>query len=161
MNADMAGGAVPVAGIGHVVRDRLRGHAIRLAAKTTSAVMTFQADGKHDGPLQEACVGGTMGGMAGFTPIHADGGMFKEERAALVGVAFHASLFVLQPGIDKMGPAARFPNRGVRTVGIVTIRTGHESLIHAVLEGHGKLRPHVIVAAITDISLLLCEQAFT
>ncbi len=95
MNSDMAGCAIAIARIRHVVGSRLRRHAIALTPEAARAVVTFQAHREHDGPLQQPGVCRTVRRVTGFATIHADGGMLKKKRSALVRVAFEAGLFVL------------------------------------------------------------------
>jgi hypothetical protein len=51
MDADVAGGAVAEAGIGHVVGSRLLCDAVSLAPKIPCPVVTFEANGEYYGAL--------------------------------------------------------------------------------------------------------------
>src|SRR5258707_11786879 len=53
---------------------------------------------------------------------------------------------------------AHAPGRSWSAVGIVAIGALHETLVHAMFEGHGKLRSHIGVAAIAEIGLQLGEK---
>jgi len=154
----MAGGAVSIAGIGHVMRGRLRRDSVGLAAERTGTVVAFQADGKDDRALEQSSVCRTVRGVAGFAAIDADGRMFEQERPALVGVAFHAGLFVLESGFDHPRTVTGFGDAGVDAVRIVAIRARHEAFIDSVLEGLRKLGADIGVAAVTDIGLFGGKQ---
>ncbi len=95
MNTDVAGCTVTIARIRHIVRSRLRRHAIALPSEAARAVMTFQANREHNGPLQQPGVCRTMRRVTGFAAIHAHGGVLEKKRSALIGVAFQAGLFIL------------------------------------------------------------------
>lgn len=96
--------------------------------------------------------------MAGFATLHADRGMFKQKRPALIGVTVQACFF----GRVRLGhharPHAHFPSGCLRSMRIVTIGALHETLIDAVLERHVELRPHIVVARVAEIGLSLREQ---
>jgi hypothetical protein len=158
MNTDMAGSTVAEARIGHVMRSRLLGDAIRLATETSGSVMAFQADREDDRALEKAGVGRAMWRVAGLAPIDAKGSVFVEEWPALVGVTFQASLFVLERGVDHMGPASHLPGGSVDTMRIVTVGADHKALVDAVFEGLRELSANVIMAAVANVHLPLGEQ---
>jgi hypothetical protein len=96
--------------------------------------------------------------VTGFAPIHPCGGVFEEKRTALVNMALQTRLLVLQTGFDHVRPTCHLPRRGIRAVGIVTIRAVHDSLVHPVLEGLGELRADITMTAVTDLALTLRKQ---
>lgn len=93
--------------------------------------------------------------VACLAPVHTNGGMLVKERATLVRVAFQAGLFILETSVDEMRPASHFPRPPARAMGIVAVRTGHESLIYPVFEGLRKLCPDIVVATVADFYLFL------
>ena len=131
----MAGGAVAEARIGHVVRRRLDSDAVGLAPEIPCPVVTLQANGEDHRAFEQARVGGAMRRVTGLTAIYSDSGVFVQEWAAFVCVAFQACLFILERGVDQVGPTAHLPGGSVDAVGIVTVGADHEALVNAVLEG--------------------------
>ena len=89
----------------------------------------------NTGRLQEPRVGGAVREVARFASVDSDGGMFEEERPALVGVALQTWLFVRERLIDHAGPRAHPPGRSGRAVRIMAVRAGHHAFVHTVLEG--------------------------
>ena len=154
MNPDVALRAVLEKGIGHVMgRRRLDLDAVRLTPKVTGAIMTFQAHRKYHRPRQHPGIGGAVRNVAGEAPIHADRGMLKNKRPAFVGMTVDARFFV-GLGMLHIARTRRVSPGGLkRSVWIVAIRAVHETFVDAVLEGHGKLRAHVRVAAVAQIRL--------
>lgn len=130
-----------------------------MAAKTTSAVVTFQADDGNDRASKEPCVGRTVREVAGLTAVNPNGSMFKSERTPFVGMAFQTRLFVLEPRVDHVRSPAHLPNRSIGAVGVVAIRADHEPFIHPVFERLGKLGSDIVVAAVTDLDLTFCQKA--
>ena len=91
--------------------------------------------------------------MAAFTPIYADGCMFKDKGAALFGVALKTWLFVRESLIDHAWAGGHPPGWREGSVRIMAIGASHETLIYAMLKGHGELRSNARVAPITKVSL--------
>ena len=92
-------------------------------------------------------------------PSTRTGGMFEEERPALVGVASrHGSRS--RALIDHPRPRAHPPRRRGRAVRIVAVRARHHAFVHTMLKGHVELRPDLVVAVVAEVSLLLREQIF-
>lgn len=97
--------------------------------------------------------------VARFASVDSDGGMFEEERPALVGVALQTWLFVGERLIDHAGTRAHPPGRSGRAVRIMAVRAGHHAFVYTVLRGHVELRPDGSVAVIAEIGLLLREES--
>lgn len=99
-----------------------------------------------------------MWNVARSAPVNADGRVLKHKRAALIGMALHAGLFVVQRAIYHVGSQAH-PRSGSKSpVGIVAIGTRDGSFVHPVFEGQGELRSHIPVAAIAEFFLLGGEK---
>ncbi len=136
------------------------GDAFAGTTKASRAVVAFQAERKDDGSIKEPGVGRAMGGVATVAAIDAEGGVFKQEWAALVGVALDAGLFVGLGMLLHAGPLAHAPVRGRSTVGVVAIRTLDGAFVDAMLERHGELGFNVGVAGVAEILLLVGEKVF-
>lgn len=158
MNPDVASRTVPVPGISHVVGCRLQLDAVRLPAEAACAVMALQTQGEDDWSLQQAGIRRPVRGMTGFATIHPHRRVFIQKRAPLVRMALEARLFVLQPRIHEMRPAAHFPSRPARSMRVVAIRTIHEPFVDAMLEGLRKLSTHIVVTTVADFRLTLRQQ---
>ena len=79
--------------------------------------------------------------------------MLKKKRPAFVAMTVDAGFFV-GLGMLYIAWTRRVRPGGLkRSVWIVAIRAAHETFIDAVLEGQGKLRAHVRVAAVAQIRL--------
>ena len=154
MNPDVALRAVLKNRTGHVMgRRRLDLDAVRLTPQVAGAIMAFQAHRKYNRPRQHPGIGGAVRNVAGEAPIHTNRGMLKNKRPAFVGMTVDARFFV-GLGLLHMARPRRVSPRGLkRSVWIVAIRAVHETFVDAVLEGHGKLRAHVSVAAVAQIRL--------
>lgn len=120
--------------------------------------MTFEAERERGRSFQEPGVGRAVGHMAGLAAIDANRKMFKSKGSALVGVAFEAGFLVGQRLVHHAGAATASPCRNIGAVGVMAVRALHESLIHAVLEGHRELRPNIGMATVAKVSLTLCQQ---
>ena len=86
--------------------------------------------------------------------------MFKHKRAAFIGVAIHARLFVgfrrfYVPRTRPVGPGGL-----ERAMRVVAIRAIHEALIHSMFEWHGELRFHVQMTAGTQCGLGFRQQLY-
>jgi len=97
--------------------------------------------------------------VAGFTSIDSYGGVFIKEGASFIGMAFQARLLILQARVDHEWAAAHLPRGTVSPMRVMTIRTGHETLVDPVFGCLGKLGSNVVVATVTDFSLPLCQEA--
>ena len=156
MNPDMALRAVLKSRIGHVMgRRRLDLDAVRLTSQVAGAVMAFQAQRKYHRPRQHPGIGGAVRNVAGEAPIHADRGMLKKKRPAFVGMTVDARFFVGLGMLHMAWPRRVSPGGLKRSVWIVAIGAVHETFVDAMLEGQGKLRAHVSVAAVAQIRLSL------
>ena len=87
--------------------------------------------------------------MTSGAAFHLDRGVFKDEGAALFGVALDAGLPVgfLQHGLI------------VRAVRVVAIRAFHQAFRHAMVRGKSELRLNRGMAAIAELRLCLAQQA--
>ena len=154
MNPDVALRAVLEKRIAHVMgRPRLGLDAVRLTPQVAGAVMAFQAQHEYHWPSQHPGIGGAVRNVAGDAPIDADRGMLKNKRPAFVGMTVDTRFFVGLRLLHMARPRCVSP-RGLKgSVWIVAIRAVHETFVDAVLEGQGKLRAHVSVAAVAQIRL--------
>lgn len=147
-------GAALVDGARHVVwRGPLNVDAVASPAHIAGAVVTLQTKCEHHRACEHPGVCRAVRDMAGHAAIHSHGRVLEHKRAALIGVAIHARLFVGFGRFHVTGTRAVGPGRLERSVWIMAIGAVHETFIHAVLEGHGKLRPHIQVAAFTQRGL--------
>lgn len=158
VDADVADGAVLVFGVGQGVGGRCLLDAISLAAKVSGAVVTLQTKRENLRALQKAGVHAAMGHVATGTAIDSYGGVLKDKGAALVNVALHTGLFVLEALGHHARTGGHFPGWGVAAMGVVAIRALHEAFIDAVLDGHGELSAYICMTRITKVCLLLGEK---
>src|SRR3954449_1518962 len=107
----MAGGAVLISGVGHIVRRRLRRDAGRVPAEIARAVVAFQAHREYDGSSQQARVWRAVWEVARFATIHANRCMLEHERAAFLGVALEAGLLVRERLVHHARAGGRSPRR--------------------------------------------------
>lgn len=156
--SDVAGGAVLIARVRHVVSSGLREDAAALAAKIASAVMTFKAKRKHDWPAKQARIHRPMRIMAGFASVHSYGSVLKYERTALLRVTFEARLFVRHCLIYHARASRHSPGGRESAVGIVAIGAGHESLVDTMFEGHRELGANAGMASVAQFCLIACQQ---
>ena len=159
MNPDVALRAVLVKRTGHVMgRRRLGLDAVPLTPQVAGAIMAFQAQRKYHRPRQHPGIGGAVRNVTGEAPIHADWGVLKNKRPAFVGMTVDARFFVGLGLLHISRPRRVSPGGLKRSVWIVAIRAVHETFVDAVLEGQGKLRAHVSVAAVAQIRLGLGQE---
>ena len=156
----MAGGAVLVAGVGHVVTGGLGGNAFAGTTEASGAVVAFEAEGENDGSIEEPGVGRAVGGVTTVAAIDAEGGVFEQKGAALVSMALDAGLFVGLGVLLHAGPLAHAPSGGRGAMGIVAVRALDGTFIDAMLEGHGELSFDVGMAAVAEVFLLMGEEVF-
>ena len=153
MNADVAGRAVLITWIGHVMRSSLRRDAGAVQAEIPGPIVTFQAQGEHHRTPQQPRVRGAMRYMTGLASLHADRWVFEHKRSAFLRVAFLAGLFIRQPLFHHARTGSHSPRGHERAMRVVAIGALHEAFIDAMLEGHGELRAHILVAAIAEVGL--------
>lgn len=154
----MTGGAVLEARIEHVVGGGLGDHARGSAAETARAVMAFEAQRVDDGPTQEFAVHRTVRIMAGFAAFDADDGMFIDEGAALVLVAFDAGLFGAGGLVHHAGSHAGAPCGGEGSMRVVAIGALDDAFIDAMFDRHVELRAHGGVALVAEVLLDFGEK---
>ena len=94
MNSYVASCAVLIAGIGHVMRRGLNRDAVSLASEVPRAVVTFQAQSKHNWAQQQARVGRSVRSVAGFASVDTNAEVLEYEGAALIGMAVETRLLV-------------------------------------------------------------------
>jgi len=99
-----------------------------------------------------------MGEVTGSAAVDAEGGVFKDKRAAFVDVAFEAGFFVLQPVGHHARAGGHAPGGGVGAMGIVAVGALHEAFVDAVFDGHGELGLNVGVAGIAEVGLRTGEK---
>ncbi len=155
----MATGAVVEAGVGEVVAGSLDGDSLA-GASAAGAVVALEADGESRRGFEEAGVRRAVGLMAAFATIDADGGVFEDEGAAFVDVAFEAGLFVAECLLHHVRAGGGAPGGGRSAMGIVAVGAVHEAFVDAVFERHGELGADVGVAGVAKVGLLLGEQGF-
>lgn len=154
----MAQRAALIARIEHVMRIRERRNAVIARAEVVRAVMAAEAQRENHRPLEQLGIGGSMRHVTDAAALHADRRMFIGEGSALIGMAFQASVLIALGARLHARPVCHAPGGRERSVRIVTVGTGHEAFVHAMLEGHGELRAHVRVTRVTKIGLFLCQQ---
>lgn len=160
VDADVAGRAVLVFHVGHRVGGGTQGDAVAVATEVAGAVVAFQTKREDLGAPQEPGVHAAVGGVAGAAAIDANGGVFKDEGAAFVDVAFEAGFFVLETVGEHAGAGHHAGVEGVGAVGVMAIRALHEAFVDAVLDGHGELGADVGMALVAEIGLLFGEEVF-
>ena len=154
----MTGRAVLIAWIGHVMGRRLDRDAFSLRAEVPPAVVTFQAQGKHDRAQEQSRISRPMRSVAGLAAIDADAKMFEDEGPALIGMAIKARLFVW-PRLLYVSRARGHPPSGSKgSVRIVAVGAGDHSFFHSVLEGHRELSAHVGMAPFAERGLGLAQE---
>ena len=129
----MAGCAVLISRVGHIVRAGLRPNPAALYAEVARAVMALQADRHYGWPPQHLLVHRAMRIVARLAAFHPHRGMLKGERAALIGVALQTGFFIGKSLVDHAWPDAGAPCRRRGSVRIMTVRTLHKAFVHAVL----------------------------
>lgn len=154
----MAGRAVLISRVRHVVRTRLHGDPITLTPKVPGAIVTLKTKRKDYRTAQKPSVHGPVRIVTSFTAFYPHSRMLESEWTALVDVAFEASLFVDLSLCHQSRPLTHPPRGGIRSVWVVTIRALHEALIDAMLERHRKLGPNLLVTTGAEIHLLLGQQ---
>jgi len=98
--------------------------------------------------------------VAGFTAIDPYRGVLINKGPSLVGMALQARFLVPLLLVHHARARRHPPGRGESAVGVVTIRAFHNTFIHAMLEGHGKLRLHRGMARVAELGLFLSEEKF-
>ena len=161
MDPHVAGGAVPVLGIEHVVASGLRDNAGFFAPESARAIVTLQAHRKQHRAHQQTGIHRAVRHVAGFTAFDVHGDMLERERTALIAVTLDANLIIAARRLfHHSRPESGAPCGGEGTVWIVAVRALHESFIHAVFDRHLKLGPNIGVAGVTEIDLLTGQQEF-
>src|SRR5579863_960010 len=94
--------------------------------------MARQAQQIHIADLQHVRIRGSVGCMARLAPFNFDCLMFEYERPALLSVALEAHSVLC-----RRGPQLFVRDSSVR---VMTIAARYQALVHAVVEGHCKLR---------------------
>ena len=84
--------------------------------------------------------------MARLKAIDSDGSMFKEERAALLHVAFETGFLVAEYRFSHSRTRRHAPGRREGSMWIMTIGATHEAFVDAVFRRHGELRANRCVA---------------
>jgi len=156
----MTGGAILISRVRHIVVGGLHDHAVVTAAKGARAIVTFEADGKNSRPREHLRVGGSMRQVTDLASVDAHGGVFINEGAALVGVAFEAGLLIRFLLIDHARTRTHAPGCGEGAVRIMAIRAFDDAFVHTMLEGHGKLRLDGGMAGITKLGLFFRQEKF-
>ena len=154
----MAGGAVLIARVVHVVRCGLEEDTRVEDPKIRLAVVAFQARGEYGGPPKHLRVHRPVGGVAAFAAIDTDRGVFVDEGTPLIDMALQAGLLIGLRLVDHVRTLAGSPGWGGGSVGIVAIGALDGAFVDAMLEGHGELRAHGGVAGIAEIGLLFGEH---
>src|SRR2546423_841460 len=132
--AHVAGGAVLVARVVHVMARRFGEKAGALASQTLGAVVAFQGKGENERPAEQARVHGAMRVMTGLTAFRAHGGVLEKKGAAFFRVALQAGLLVCERLLHHARTGCHAPCWREGPMRVVAIRAGHESFIDAVLE---------------------------
>src|ERR1700722_7220256 len=98
-------------------------HTVVGSAEGSGTVMAFETYGEDRGPLQHLRVGRAVRHVAGFASVDAHRGVLVNKRAALVGMALEARLFVAFLLIDHARAGSHSPGGCERAMRIVAIRT--------------------------------------
>ena len=129
-------------------------------AKAWGAVVTFQTHGEYDRAAQQPGVGRSMGIMTNFAAFHANWRMLIDKRSTLFHVALEAGLLVALHLFDHGGPRGCAPGGCERSMRVVAIAAGHDTFVHAMLEGHGELGANIGVALVAQLRLHFRQQKF-
>src|SRR5260370_8049590 len=97
MDPNVAGGAVAVLGVEHVVGCRLLDDAGFLPAESTRAVMALEAHGKEHRTGQKPGVHGAVRHVAGLAAFHVHGDRLECKRPPLTPLAFPPTFFLTPP----------------------------------------------------------------
>ena len=118
MDPHVAGGAVPVLGIEHVVASGLRDDSGFFAPESARAVVALQAHGKQHRTPQQPRIHRAVGHVAGLATFHVHRDVLVGERTALVTMTLDASFVVARRLFHHSGPQPGVPiARG--TVGVI------------------------------------------
>ena len=158
MDPHVAGGAVAIFGVEHVVASGLLNDAGPLPPESSRAVVALQAHGKEQGTRQQPGVHRTVRHVAGLAAFETRGDMLEREWTAFIAMAFDAGLIVSRRLLDHVGTQSGSPGGGERAVRIMAIGALHEPFIDAVLEGHLELRADIRVAGVTEVHLPAREK---
>ena len=90
----MAGRAVLIAWIGHVMVRCLGRNAGALPSEIPRAVVTLQAQSKYHRAPQQTRICRAVRSVARLASVHANPEMFEDEGPALIGMAIKTRLFV-------------------------------------------------------------------
>ena len=131
-------------------RVAMRGNGRLARRRVQRRRMALQADGVHIGARQQFRICSTVRKVTRSATFRLDRGVLINERSGHSGVAFCA--YIELPG----GSAALTLSIGVMR--IVAIGALDHASRNVVLEGHGELRPDVIVALIAQFRLRQPEQ---
>src|ERR1043166_1351418 len=115
--------------------------------------MAFQAHRENHWAAQKPRIWRSMRIMADLAALYPDRWMFVYEGPTLFFVALQTRLLIGQRLIHHVMPVRYPPCRRERPVRIMAVGARHDAFIHAVLEGHRKLRADVGVASITKLPL--------
>lgn len=154
----MACGAVLEPWVSHVVRGGLGKNPVSLTPKAIRAVVTFQANGEHDGTPEQARIHRTVGTVASFATFHPDRSVLKHEGPAFVDMALETSLLIAKSLIHHSRTQSHTPGGSGRAMRIMAVRTLDNTLVHPMFERHRKLSPDRSMTGITEIGLLLCQK---
>ena len=122
------------------VMDRVRRyHAVALGAQNV--------DGRH---VQQPSVLRAVRRVAGEATLTLHRGMLVDPRSALLHVALGANRVLIDSRSEVVRPEG--------SVGVVAVTALHRTLVHLVVEGHGELRFHVVVALEAKRGLRRFEQ---
>ena len=112
--------------------------------------MALHAQRVDVGAVEQARIGAAVRRVAGGAAFGLDNVVLIHKRASRFGMALAANSVLLRGGL-----AALFLKSAVR---VVAIRALNQSLVHLVVEGHGKLRLDVGVALEAECRLGSLEQ---
>ena len=159
MDANVAGRAVLVSRIGHVMFRALNPDPVALAPEAARAIVTLQAQGKHDRPQQQSRIGRPMRSMASLASIYTNTKMLEKKGSTLIRMALQAGLFIRHRLVHVARTRRHAPGRGKRAVRVVTIGARDHAFLNAMLERHSELRAYVRVAFFAQRCLRLSEQS--
>lgn len=142
------------------MRARLNINPLIFAPESARPVMAFEAHREYHRPLQKFRIGGTVWNVASRAAFYPYARMLKNERPALIDMAFQAGFFVIVRSRNQIRSRSGFPGRCKIAVRIMAIRALNNAFIHAMFHRHIELRANRSVALVAKLALLFRQQKF-
>ena len=103
MNAHVARGAILITRVCHIVGSRRKPDSAAQAAEIAAAVVTLQAQGKHDRAQEEPRIRRSVRRVTCLAAVHAGTQMFEDKGAALIRMTFETRFFIRHSLLDVAG----------------------------------------------------------